>query len=873
MLSRLAIIILFLNVATAYAGPSATEQYFAGLRQRGLFDLAEGEALRRLSQPDLLLDQQALLVAELARTFSEHAKYTTGQEQEDLWERSESLIDDFLKTNSHSPHQVQLERLNAELELSRAQMLRWLSELVPEQPKYRVDAQKILGSVVDTLSKTEESLKKRLSNRLRLRTERTETLTPTDLNDELLLTQLLLGTAELERARLTFGDERDEHLAHAENWLRDLAKGATALDSTWQAQTLLAESARIAGRHDVVRRRLAALEPALLSNAARDASAAVSAKLLIDEGKPDRAVAFLIDYRRTRGALTGELRLIQIEGLAAAAERLARSENKRDAQALRDEIPKVVSWTEAEHGGFWAYRARLAAREVERSSRFGIEVAEQVNRAEAATSLGQPDAAIAAYAEASRLASDDRELAADFAYRRASILLQAERWEEASDAFTQVAIEWPDSQKASEAHLLAAYALGRLHDEDPSTARREAYIASLEEHRTKFSGTSSAAEATLRLARLYEQRRQYSQAIRILPEALHDPDHATRAAASLARNYESLLRYLNESYKSAPNPAEANARASQIEEWSAKAERDLLAATEPLQNAGSAEQWSPGQAELALRSARILLRRPGGQAVANRLLERLASTVDEPHPANEATFWSAVRQSMLPLRIVSLSSEQRFTEADQLLDSLQRAPIGDVLAVIRALAELTDRSSQNGRPVVFGASDGPVGPRLDDLRDVASQLLADRRSELSSAQAAQLDLLLAKTSLATGDSSAAIARYRAALAEHPDDKRLLTQAAATLLASGDLPAVEQARDYWRRLEKLEKPGTSAWIDARMKVIEADLSLGNLAEARKLLTVTKLLHPALGDPQTRVEFQRLEQRVNAQTAATQTESTR
>src|SRR5690606_31146935 len=84
--------LLLLSAAVAAAQPPTDEataigRYFEGLRQRGLFDLAEGEALRRLDEKPAPA-AHARLVAELARTFTEHAKYVTGREQADLWARA-----------------------------------------------------------------------------------------------------------------------------------------------------------------------------------------------------------------------------------------------------------------------------------------------------------------------------------------------------------------------------------------------------------------------------------------------------------------------------------------------------------------------------------------------------------------------------------------------------------------------------------------------------------------------------------------------------------------------------------------------------------------------------------------------------------------
>jgi hypothetical protein len=846
--SRLVAALVLLALAApvrAEAGPF--ERYFGGLRQRGLFDLAEGEALRRLATPRLAVEEKAPLVGELARTFAEHAKYVEGREQADLWDRADNVVAEFLAANPKAPAAASLDLLRGELALSRGETLRWLAELRTDQPGFRAQAEAALASAVERLTASERALSRRLLDRSRDRTtERTEPLTPPELSDLVTRARLSLGTAELERARLADGPAKAEHLAAAERWLEVVAKGPAGDGPTWRAQVALAEAARLAGKADLARRRLAAPDPASLPDAAKDEIAAVMAKLLLDEDKPDRAAAFLIDYRRKRGALTGELRLAQVRALAAAAAALDEIDKKSEAKALRDEIPTVVRWAEAEQGGYWAYRVRLAARDAERSGLYGYEVAEQVRKAEAAVAAGRTNDAAAAYAEAERLASADPAAAAPFAFTRASLLLRADRFEEAAAAFASIADTYPAFDKAAEAHLLAAYALGRLHDADPSTARREAYAAKLEEHRAKFPGGPTAAEATLRRAKLYEARRQYSKALPLLKEIAADPQHGPAAQAAIARDYESLLRYLETARKSASTPDEAAARAGQIDEWTAAAVRDLTALTEPLRSPDAPrEPLSAQQAELALRSVRLLESDPASRRAADALLDRLAVSFAAEHPVAEKEFWDAARRSALPLRVVSLAARDRTTQAADLIGSLAEAPIGDLVAVVRGLAELHDPDGKTSAPVVFGATEGPAGPRLSDLRETAVDLLARRRAELSPDEARRLDLVLAEANLAGGHTGAAADRYEAALAERPNDRALLAQAAAALLDSGDPAAVKRARDYWRRLEKLETAGGESWLKARLKVIESDLALGDTAAAKKLLTVTRLLYPKLG----------------------------
>jgi tetratricopeptide (TPR) repeat protein len=272
---------------------------------------------------------------------------------------------------------------------------------------------------------------------------------------------------------------------------------------------------------------------------------------------------------------------------------------------------------------------------------------------------------------------------------------------------------------------------------------------------------------------------------------------------------------------------------------------------------------SEAETELALRAAQIFLTYGGDAEPADRLLDRLAETLAQ-RSADEA-FWVAVQKSARPLLIVSLANRGKYDEAAGLVQGLTSAPVGDLLAVVKGLAEVTDSAGRGQQPAIFGANEHVRLTRLSDLRSRATDMLAARIHELNDADRKAANVLLANSSLADGRADTAAAQFENALAERPHDKDLLVQAAASLASSDDPQAIAQARDYWRRLESLESPGSDAWFKARLKVIETSLALGDVAEARKLLTVTRLLHPQLGGGEMKAEFEAVQRRLGAETA--------
>ena len=104
------------------------------------------------------------------------------------------------------------------------------------------------------------------------------------------------------------------------------------------------------------------------------------------------------------------------------------------------------------------------------------------------------------------------------------------------------------------------------------------------------------------------------------------------------------------------------------------------------------------------------------------------------------------------------------------------------------------------------------------------------------------------------------------LAKSPRNKQLLRTTANLLLKTSVRKRILKARQYRRRLESFEKPGTTEWLTARYHVALCTFQLAEYAECRKLLKVTKLLYPRLGGGELRRKFETLRQNVSRKLAA-------
>ena len=91
----------------------------------------------------------------------------------------------------------------------------------------------------------------------------------------------------------------------------------------------------------------------------------------------------------------------------------------------------------------------------------------------------------------------------------------------------------------------------------------------------------------------------------------------------------------------------------------------------------------------------------------------------------------------------------------------------------------------------------------------------------------------------------------------PRDTTLL-HAAAELCEQIDSPeSLQNAKGFWRKLEAIHKPGSLDWLDARWHVIHCCQKLNERPEADKLLKLTKLLYPDLGNAAMKSRFGELD----------------
>lgn len=850
-LASLSLLFCWFAAGPARGQEKTTTRYFEQLRRRGLFRLAEGVCLRELARDDAKPSQRSQWTLELSRTLAEHAKYTAGREQAELWQRATGVIDDFLKAEPAAPRREWLQVQRATVLVWLGEYRRWEAGIFPYNDALRKQAGVSLDGAIASLQQLESRFHAGGAPGPNGKDPRAASH-GVDRAGLLRYVRYQRAVACINRAELAPAPTaaRKDFARRAQELLVPLSKSSSANEITWNSRLLLAVVDRLNGDYEQATDRLAAIEKSKPPADIIDGTVAERARLLLAVKHPEQADRMLQSYRKVRGGLPGELAFLKVKTSFALWEQdTQQGKNARAAERLKQAAADVQS-AEKTIGGYWGYRCRVLFDFLKDARLHGPELTAAMRRAEASFHNGDLAKAAGDYAAAARIAERSpkaatRRLAAELLYTQASIQLQRGETQSAATTFRKVADSYPQDKRAASAHLMWAYCLGRLYEARRTKSRRLAYTRALEEHRKRYSDSPTRHEAAWMLAALHDYRRQTTESLKLYLSIPASHPRGPVAQAEAARCYEEIIERLRELHK----PAERAA-------WEAHAVEQLgrIIAAFP----GRPGTWDRRQAVIALRTARIELNRtPPRYDAAAELLDRTVASAEAALrnaklPKDDRTAWTGLVRSARQLQIVALAGTGRYAQAQTMVSDLARAGAAEVLAVLDGLMQL-------------GTQDEALRTRLGSLQLQTARELNKRRSSLKENERRWLDRCLAQAYSAAGSSAQAAELYERLLAKSPGDAGLLKTAADLLEKTADRESLKKARGYWRKLEGIEKRGSADWLTARYHVAACAYQLGEYAECKKLLDVTRLIYPQLGGDALRKKYASLQKDVEAKLA--------
>ena len=854
----LSLVIFFVSTAES---DETHERYFEQLRQRGLFSLAEAEAISRLAADDLSLAGRTSFSIELSRTLSEHAGFVLDEQRDELWQRARSVVQDLLDRERVNPRSILLNGQLASVSVAEGDWLRAERELRPFDEQILNRARTACLKAIERL----QTLDKLLAEPPRdSSVKKSAPGSPAGHELRTLLHQVRwqLGQSFRNLAELAppGSDERTTDVMNAEQSLRRLI-GVADEPVQSRAKVLLVACSRLKGELDRASEMLAALEKSepRPSDSVFDEMTAERVRLLMELRRPADAAELLVKARSKRQRLTGELWLLQIRSLIELRNIALDKQQESLADRLSKQINTTIERCEEQVGGFWSRRCQQSWDNAQTTRKYGVELDSLMQQARMDFTAGRIEVALAEYASAERAAAKNGQLdlAMELGFTRASIQLDQKQFESSAAEFFRLANEYMKHALTAKAHLLGTYSLGRIYDEKKTQQHREDYTEALDRHLKNYSRDSTVNDARYLKAQLEEQRLQATQALPLYLQVETGHVRAPEAMSGAARCYETILRRMNER-----NLATDDLEREAIDRLS----KYLSETGDPI------ETWNVTHADVALRLAAILLmgssnRWIPGAPVASRLnglekpfepnnsvrcmqaeqwLSQVTSFTERQD--SETAFAEAaelLRQRIAPLHIVALAGRGNIVEAERVLSTLSASP-SKMLLVFGRLTQFVAATNPAER-APLATLQLSVAKRLIPLQD---QLSPDERE--------QFDRCLATTYIAAGQFAKAVELVKKLANLSPKDINKQRELAQLLAEANDPDAQSLTRQCWRRVESLTKSGSVEWLSARLAVLRACVRLNQFEEGRKLLQVTRLLYPDLGGEILKTQFETIDE---------------
>lgn len=800
-------------------------RYFRGLRERGLYLIAEDYAVSRLNDKHLLPDERARIAVEHARTLTEHGAYSSDDQRLELWTEAGRVLSVLLKNNPENPRRIEVEGELSLLPCRFAEHRDWALQVNSSDTRAIHDVQHFAAEGLKNCLRFLATLKS--VDRSPSRSELSDgALSANDLRKleqevEYFRAQMLLYLAEHTSA----GPERAGKTLDAAQQLESLIKSKPESAWTVRARLTQAKLARKDQNYSLAKSILIALQSDAEEFGLGDAVVAEKVRNEFDQQQIDDGLELITRRSKQGSRISDELRAVAVEGLLAAW-KVAAKQNK---QELQEELLKEAEGHHAIVQGKWHQYTFSLLRRVQEEVDLGGELARVVREAQASYYSQDFTQAVQKYNQAATVAfqKGKHDLAVEYAFTSGSIEVQVGHWEQAARIFEDIASRFPESSKASDAGLMRCYALGQIYLATPNMESRVAYEEALRQQQQRFAGSTSAAEASWMLAVHQEQRLQWTDALelyRMIP-----PDHPRFDQASLriVILYDKILSRLRE----LDGP---------IEEWEDALLQEIVR-IEGHFPPGSDVLRSLVQCQTSLQVAQLLLQhRERWYAVADHWLRRIQQTVDyhrrEAMIQGESldSVWVNIERAAAQMRIVSLSGQEKLGEARAIMLELEKTDPLTMLGILIGLTDMTSRIDPQNQV------------EMGHLQLEAIQRLMASRDQLTEQQSRMLDLSHAEAFVAIGNLPEAADLYEKLIEKSPRDEALIRKLISVLTRRGKANDLVRAREWWTRVERLHQSGTPPWVEVRLNIAILDSRLGKQAEARKLLGVTKTLYPALGN---------------------------
>ncbi|NQU20079.1 MAG: hypothetical protein HQ567_02270 [Candidatus Nealsonbacteria bacterium] len=778
-------ILLAAPPATAADEMSPDQRFLAGLRQRGLFSLAERYCIDRLARENLTEQQRAELTIQWARTLAATAVNSPPQSRGAVWQRALAVTENFAEQHPQNPRLL-LVRLQGALGLlDRGELARQESQMVADRGEVIEEARKFLAAAVSRLDKLAGEVEIELRRRSLAGRDEPGKLSAYQLASIAKNIQYQHARACRNQAQCYAAESPDR--VHALNRAVELLQPLAGLDPrhplAHKSHVDLIRTRRLLGDLDVARQLLQSLVQQELPAPVMLRARAEQIRLELAAGRLPDAISVIVRPRQDAAAVSAEFDDACLDVYLTAWRAAVDAKDKAGAAQWQQQATRMVRRIDAEHGPYWARRAEMRLAGYVRGAADPGDLQMLTQAAQSSYRSGRLDDALGDYDRARQLAQKqgNADRAFELGYVAAAIEHKRRKHEAAMTRFLGIARAMPQNARAADAHLLGIDHAAEMTKQRPKELL-DGYMELLGEHLQHWPSGPTADVVHRRLGRLHAHARRWKDAI-----------DAYRSISVADPAYRETVEALSVCYRAWLDEAVAAGKpvetlATTAADWFESLLKDSRGALP--------EKWNSMQREAVVAAARLRLNYTTGGDRYSRAEHALQAAIDDSADATPA--WRSAAESLL---VYSLAGGGRRREADAVLKRLSGGSTEAMLGMLEGLGRL--------------ARDEQVTQRreLAQLQLDAIALLPPDRTAWSASQKRTLSLL-----------------------------HVQAQANAARTAKAAL-------EKWRELEKKSRPQSPRWFLAKYRVAEMHCEMGNKQQAKKIITLLELLHPEMGGMRT------------------------
>jgi tetratricopeptide (TPR) repeat protein len=809
------------------AGPGEEGQLLNGLRERGLFEIAEYHCRNQLGREGLTSRERMQWTVEMVRTMAQEALNLPADQQESAWNRAVDTARRYVTVQATQAKSFTIPvATQAALILAKQGEFLRLEAVVARDPaakmqgardKLRVAAKKLndllqevdvqltmaTSKVTDEALSQQEliSIKQRLSFYLG-NVYRNQAVTyPLDGGDRVAAMQRAIAALKKPLSQLAAED----------GLVVDIKIGLIGCHRELGQWTAAVELLELLQK--------STLEPSLQLRLRSE-----QVRLLLAQQELQKCVLLLEGPRSVSGVTSPELDLARLDTYIGLWQQASVEKNEEQRKRWEQLTVAAVAAIEQEHGEYWGRRAELRLLE-HAGSRGGApsnldvleRTADELYRKENFTE------AMKAYDQAAdlALAGGFDEVALQLSYKAALVVQQQGDLDEFINRLVTLALRLRKQPTAAPIHMLAVRNIAAVMKDNAQ--RQLQFRQLLEEHLQFFIAGTTVDQARIWLGALVQREGKWDEALVLYVQV-----------TSTHPQFLVVLQQLQLCWD---------------QKWAAYDDTELAQQPHPLtpvidyckslmttDDGQWLKLWDPVSRQAALVYSRFALRLPQPMYDEIGTILALAAQGDTK-PAEE---WLSAANT---IRIVALVAQGRGEQASELVQALGESSPQRWLEMLQQLAEIAETAPTNVQQQIAKLQLNTISELQGKLGDVNVEYRL------------QWDLLHADASIMLGNEQSGYTLYARIASGNLKRGDIQQRYAEALLLSNTEMRLREALVQWRRVLVGHRPRTDQWYAAKLALAEIYIRLGEREEAHQRIRYLKATS-GLGNATWTKKFQEL-----------------